>query len=62
MADAPLVAVLAAGSATRFGGGKLDAVLAGRRLGAWALATIERAGLPPGVIVVPPDALSLIHI
>ena len=31
------IALLAAGSATRFGGGKLDAACAGRPLGRWAL-------------------------
>ena len=31
------VALLAAGGATRYGGGKLDALLAGRPLGQWAL-------------------------
>jgi molybdenum cofactor cytidylyltransferase len=33
------IAVLAAGSAERFGGGKLDAPLAGKPLGRWALDT-----------------------
>ena len=31
------IALLAAGGATRFGGGKLDAMVAGERLGRWAL-------------------------
>jgi CTP:molybdopterin cytidylyltransferase MocA len=31
------IAILAAGGATRFGGGKLDALLAGKALGRWAL-------------------------
>ncbi|GGD46421.1 NTP transferase domain-containing protein [Erythrobacter arachoides] len=53
--EAPLVAVLAAGSATRFGGGKLDAECAGKRVGAWAISAVARAGLEAGVIVVPPD-------
>ncbi len=51
----PLVAVLAAGSATRFGGGKLDAMLAGKRVGQWVLDAVEAAGLVPGVIVVSDD-------
>lgn len=51
--EAPLVAVLAAGAASRFGGGKLDAVLAGKRVGQWVLDAVAAAGLPPGVIVVP---------
>ncbi|MXP41540.1 NTP transferase domain-containing protein [Altererythrobacter soli] len=33
------IAILAAGSASRFGGGKLDAELAGKPLGRWALDT-----------------------
>lgn len=49
----PLVAVLAAGAARRFGGGKLDALLAGRRVGQWVLEAVANAGLEPGVIVVP---------
>lgn len=49
--SAPLVAVLAAGSASRYGGGKLDASCAGRPLGRWALDAVAEAGLPPGVIV-----------
>lgn len=52
----PLVAVLAAGRATRFGGGKLDAQCAGKRLGLWALDAVADAGLEPGVIVTGPDA------
>jgi molybdenum cofactor cytidylyltransferase len=53
MADAkPLVAVLAAGGATRFGGGKLDAPLAGKVVGQWVLDAVAAAGLEPGVIVV----------
>ena len=49
----PLVAVLAAGQARRFGGGKLDALCAGRRVGAHVVATVAEAGFAPGVIVVP---------
>lgn len=52
---APLVAVLAAGSAKRFGGGKLDAQCAGKPLGAWALTALSEASLTPGIIVVPPS-------
>jgi CTP:molybdopterin cytidylyltransferase MocA len=47
----PLVAVLAAGSASRFGGGKLDAMLAGKRVGKWVLDAVAEAGFAPGVIV-----------
>lgn len=53
--EQPLVVVLAAGRATRFGGGKLDAPCAGKRLGQWALDAVSAAGLPAGVIVTGPD-------
>lgn len=52
--QAPLVAVLAAGLATRFGGGKLDADCAGEPLGQWAIDAVAQAGLAPGVIVTGP--------
>lgn len=52
----PLVAVLAAGRASRFGGGKLDAPLAGKPLGKWALDAAENAGIAPGLIIAGPDA------
>ncbi|GAA5053150.1 hypothetical protein GCM10023208_14770 [Erythrobacter westpacificensis] len=52
MAEMPLVAVLAAGQARRFGGGKLDADCAGKPLGRWALDAVAEAGLRPGLIVV----------
>ncbi len=52
----PLVAVLAAGFASRFGGGKLDADLAGKPLGQHALEIVDAAGLERGVIVVGPHA------
>ena len=55
----PLVAVLAAGRARRFGGGKLDTFCAGERLGAHVLATVVEAGFAPGVIVVPTSDLPL---
>ena len=59
MADAgPLVAVLAAGLGTRFGGGKLDADCAGKPLGRWVLDAVVGAGIPPGVVVVGPRASS----
>ena len=47
--------LLAAGSARRFGGGKLDAMLMGKPLGRWASDTAERAGFTRRLIVVPPD-------
>lgn len=56
MGDGPLVAVLAAGRASRFGGGKLDADCAGQPLGRWVLDAVAAAGLPAGVIVTGPDA------
>jgi CTP:molybdopterin cytidylyltransferase MocA len=48
---AVLVAVLAAGRASRFGGGKLDATLTGKPIGQWVLDAVAAAGLPAGVIV-----------
>ena len=42
MSDLLAVAVLAAGSAERFGGGKLDAPVAGKPLGRWALDTARK--------------------
>jgi len=50
--EPPLVAVLAAGSAARFGGGKLDADCAGKPLGQWALEAAQDAGFAPGVLIV----------
>jgi len=47
--DTTMIALLAAGSATRFGGGKLDAPLHGRSVGYWAL---ERARAQSGPWVV----------
>ena len=58
MAEQPLVAVLAAGLATRFGGGKLEAMCAGKPLGRWALDAVAGAGLAPGVIVTGPEGVS----
>jgi molybdenum cofactor cytidylyltransferase len=47
-----LVAVLAAGRGSRFGGGKLDAPVAEKPLGSLALDNVAAAGLPAGIIVV----------
>ena len=47
----PLVAILAAGKASRFGGGKLDAMLGIRRVGDHVLDAVHDAGLAPGIIV-----------
>lgn len=59
MADADiLVAVLAAGRASRFGGGKLTADCAGRPLGRYALDAAQAAGLPAGVVVTGRDGCS----
>jgi len=60
MADMPLVAVLAAGLGTRFGGGKLEAVCAGKPLGRWCVEAAEQA-LAPGVIVTGPDGVSFVE-
>lgn len=56
MVEPVLAAVLAAGQARRFGGGKLDAACADRPLGCWALQAVERAGLARRVIIVPEQA------
>lgn len=62
MADPVLtVAVLAAGSGRRFGGGKLDALLAGKPVGAWVLDAVRAAGLPSGIIITGPVAPSFAH-
>ncbi|HZF46424.1 MAG TPA: NTP transferase domain-containing protein, partial [Sphingomonadaceae bacterium] len=54
--SAPLaIALLAAGSARRFGGGKLDADLAGRKLGRHALDAALAMGRGKPLIVVSPD-------
>jgi len=45
------IALLAAGGATRFGGGKLDAMLAGKPLGQWALEA---------ALAVAPERLALV--
>jgi len=57
MAEPP-VAVLAAGLGTRFGGGKLETVCAGRPLGRWAIEAVEDAGLGQGMIVTGPEGVS----
>lgn len=57
MAETPLVAVLAAGRGTRFGGGKLEAPCAGKPLGRWVLDAVEEAGLQPGVVVTGPEGV-----
>jgi molybdenum cofactor cytidylyltransferase len=54
----PAVAVLAAGRGMRFGGGKLEAICAGKPLGRWVLDAVEDAGLGPGVIVTGPEGVS----
>ncbi|HEX7823197.1 MAG TPA: NTP transferase domain-containing protein [Sphingobium sp.] len=53
------VAILAAGRASRFGGGKLDASCAGKPLGRWVLDAVAAAGAPPGLLIVGPDAPAL---
>ena len=61
MAETLLVAVLAAGRGTRFGGGKLEAPCAGKPLGRWVLDAAEEAGLRPGVVVAGPEGVSFAH-
>ena len=48
--NSTMIALLAAGSATRFGGGKLDAPLQGRPLGRWALDRARAQGGEPVVV------------
>ncbi len=50
------IAVLAAGSGTRFGGGKLDADLAGRPVGRSITDSAEEAGFTRRIIVTPETA------
>ena len=52
------IALLAAGLASRFGGGKLDAPVAGRPLGQWAVEAGEAAGFQKRILVVGPDVPS----
>jgi CTP:molybdopterin cytidylyltransferase MocA len=54
----PHVAVLAAGLGSRFGGGKLEAMCAGKPLGQWAIDAVVGAGLGPGAIVTGPEGVS----
>jgi molybdenum cofactor cytidylyltransferase len=51
--------ILAAGSGSRFGGGKLSAALDGRPLLAHVVNAARAAGLDPIVVVVPPDDRSI---
>lgn len=51
----PAVAVLAAGSGTRFGGAKLEAMCAGKPLGRWVIEAVEAAGFKPGTIITGPE-------
>ena len=50
------IALLAAGLASRFGGGKLDAPVAGKPLGRWAVEAAEAAGFQKRILVVGPVA------
>ena len=54
----PLVAVLAAGLSTRFGGNKLETKCLGKPLGRWVLDAVQDAGLGPGFIVTGPEGVS----
>lgn len=50
-----IAALLAAGRASRFGGGKLDAPCAGKRLALWAIEAVRDAGFSPGLCVTGPE-------
>ena len=65
-----LIAILGAGRAARFGGGKLDAALNGRPLGQWALQTAQSMGAPvvwvagpqaPAFLRPAPARLAVLH-
>lgn len=47
-----VIAVLAAGKGSRFGGGKLDAALRGKPLGRWITQSAEQAGFSRRIIIV----------
>lgn len=49
------VALLAAGRGERFGGGKLDALCAGKPLGAWAAEALRDAKFAHHIVVAPED-------
>lgn len=49
------MAVLAAGRGTRFGGGKLDALCAGKPVARRVLDVVAAAGLTPGICVTGPE-------
>jgi len=53
MTEGLAIAILAAGKADRFGGGKLDAEVAGMRLGAYAVEAAVTLGLPRIVVGSP---------
>ncbi|MBH9536799.1 nucleotidyltransferase family protein [Novosphingopyxis sp. YJ-S2-01] len=54
-ADRVAAVLLAAGAGSRFGGGKLDAMLDGRRIGAWSWAVLGELDWLASAIVVPDD-------
>ena len=54
IADDVAVAVLAAGSGSRFGGGKLDAMLGGKPVGRWVTDAVEAAGARKRFLVCSP--------
>lgn len=55
MTPGPIIAILAAGKASRFGGGKLDALCAGKPLAHWVLDAVSAAQAPPGLLIVGPE-------
>lgn len=61
MTDRGTIAILAAGRARRFGGGKLDAPCAGKPLGRWTLDAVAAAGALPGFIVVGQETPAFAH-
>lgn len=55
-----IIALLAAGRANRFGGGKLDEELGGKPVGLWAAESAETAGFARRVVITPPMPPSFI--
>ena len=55
MSEGLAIVILAAGRATRFGGGKLDREVAGKRLGRWVIdAALTLDSAPPTIVIGDP--------
>ncbi len=60
MADGAAVALLAAGMARRFGGGKLDQDLGGKPVGCWSAHAAQAAGFARYLVITPPAPPSFV--